>query len=262
MLPRVVGVAFVTALVVTLFGLAGGASPALAQVSPAVPVPGPCIQIYPPPPGCGGSGTITTDQSQYVIGSPIRICYTVPGPGPVTIVDQQPGGLSHTLLSVYDDGTGWCFGGTITPPTGTECLLMYYGGGPYSSATGYFGGSPAQTCFQVISYGSGGSCFAPVQTVYTTPGNGGSITLSSGQCFQLVFGGPSYSPPGGYNWTVSVDDPSVLSCGGGSFSGGQSTTCTAISPGSTTLRATGNPACYPQCGVPSIVFQLSVTVLS
>jgi hypothetical protein len=245
---RVLALSALAVVLSALLCLAAGrsASPALAQAGPAVPIPRPCIQIYPPPPGCGGV-TITTDQSQYVIGSPIQICYTVPGPGPVTIIDQQPGGLTHTLLSVYDDGTGWCFGGTITPPTGAECLLMYYGGA-------YYGGSPAQACFQVIGYGGGGGCYAPVQTIYTTPGNGGSITLASGQCFQLVFGS-------GYNWTVSVDNPSVLACGAGSFSGGQSTTCTAVGPGTTTLRATGNPTCYPQCLIPSILFQLSVTVV-
>ncbi|SRR5579875_3246610 len=151
-----------------VLGVAGVAQTpqAFAQAVPAVPIQGPCILIYPPPPGCGGGPTITTDQPQYGIGSPIRICYTVPGPGPVTIVDQQPGGLSHTLLSAYDDGTGWCFPGTITPPAGTECLYLYFGGGSYyPGSPGYGGpppppaygggGSPAQTCFQVFGYGYG-----------------------------------------------------------------------------------------------------------
>jgi hypothetical protein len=231
---------------------------------PNIPI-GPCIQIYPPPPGCGGAGSISTDQSQYYVGSPIRICYTVPGPGPVTIIDQQPGGLTHTLLSVYDDGTGWCFPGTVTPPPGTECLFMYFGGyygGPYYPGGPYasggqsplvtYGGNVPQTCFQVIGYGGGGGCNGPIQTINATGGSS-SVSLRTGQCFLLVL-------DSNLNWTFSVDDPSILSCGNGYPAPGQSVTCTALSPGSTTLRATGNPTCYPQCLLPSQLFTLSVYV--
>jgi len=233
-----------------ILGLTAFASAVLIALAPAVPPAAlaqsvlppsgrPCIQIYPPPPGCGssGGGSISTDQGQYSIGAPIRICYTVPGPGPVTVTDNQADGTSHNLLSVVDDGTGWCFAATITPPAGTECLRLDYGGGS------------AQTCFQVggAAYG----CAAPTRTV-TVADNGAAITLRSGQCLSLNL-------DSGDNWTVSIDDPSVLSCGG-QFGPTQPGYCTALGPGSTSLQATGNPTCYLACLRPSLLFQLFVTV--
>lgn len=230
---------------ITASGGIGGSAQACFQVGSNVPPPPPpCIQIYPPPPGCGGgSASISTDQSQYNVGSPIRICYTVPGPGPVTITDLQADGSNHVLLSVYDDGTGWCFGATVTPPAGTECLRM-----DYSSTAG---SGSTQTCFQVNGSGSFG-CNAPVRTL-TVADNNSSITLRSGQCFLLNL-------DSGDNWTVSIDNPSVLSCDS-QFSSTQQGSCTALTPGYTTLRATGTPTCYPQCLRPSLLFQLSVNVL-
>ena len=112
----------------------------VSQLGP--PSPGPCIAIYPPPPGCGGGSgaSITTDQTQYNVGDTAQICYAVPGPGPFTITDLQADGTSNTLISAYDDGTGGCFSGTVTPPAGTECLQLNSSGGS---------GGSAQTCFQV-----------------------------------------------------------------------------------------------------------------
>jgi hypothetical protein len=216
-----------------------GFRPALAQ-SVQPPAGRPCIQIYPPPPGCGeAGGSITTDQPQYAIGAPIRICYTVPGPGPITITDLQADGSSHVLLSTVDDGTGWCFGATITPPAGSECLRLTYGGGS------------AQTCFQVGGGGASIGCAVPARTV-TAADNGSTVTLATGQC--LLLGLDS-----GDNWSVRVDDPSVLSCDS-QFSSGQPGTCTALASGSTALRATGTPTCYPQCLRPSMLFRLYVLV--
>ena len=98
-----------------------------------------CFQVVgaaPPP----ATAFISTDKSVYQIGELIRICYDVPGPGPVTITDIQPNG-SHVLLSGYEDGTGACFLATVTPPPGIECLRL-----DFSSAAG---SGSRQTCFQV-----------------------------------------------------------------------------------------------------------------
>lgn len=229
-LARVAVCAAATLLVTAVFV----PRPTAAQV-PAAPPGRLCIQIYPPPPGCGSAGgSISTDQSQYSIGSPIQICYTVPGPGPITITDNQPGRLSHTLLSVYDDGTGWCFGATITPPSGTECLLLNYGGGS------------AQTCFQV----GGSTQYESGCRQVSLADDRSTVTLVSGQCLLLNL--DSFE-----NWTVSVDDASILSCDSQFTSSG---TCTSLSPGSTVLHATGNPPCYPRCLPPSRLFELYVTV--
>jgi hypothetical protein len=67
---------------------------------------------------------IWTDKAVYHVGEPIMICYTVPGPGWTRILDHTPGGGTHTLISGHDDGTGGCFFGTVTPPTGHECLRI------------------------------------------------------------------------------------------------------------------------------------------
>jgi hypothetical protein len=105
-----------------------------------------CFQVIgstPPPPTTGLS--ISTNASAYYIGDPFTVCYHVPGPGPVTIVESLPDGRSETVLSGYDDGTGWCVSGTNVGPPGTQCMVLTYA---------YPGGQQisTQTCFQV--YGS------------------------------------------------------------------------------------------------------------
>jgi hypothetical protein len=115
-----------------------------------------------------GSVTISTDQTQYPVGATVRICYTVAGPGPVTITDTQADGANHELFSAYDDGTGYCVDGNITPPTGTECLAIT--AGP-AGATG-----SNTTCFQVVTQapstgtGSGGTDCGQV-SILGPPGN-------------------------------------------------------------------------------------------
>ena len=78
----------------------------------------------------------------YAVGDPIRICYRVPGPGPVTLTDILADGRSQVLRSGWDDDTGDCIAGTVTPPTGRECLRL-----EYSSARG---SGSTETCFQVV----------------------------------------------------------------------------------------------------------------
>jgi hypothetical protein len=85
---------------------------------------------------------ISTDQPQYQIGNTAQICYTVAGPGPVSITDMQADGGSHTLFATDDDGTGYCFAATITPPSGNECLSI-------AASSGGANGS-SSTCFQVV----------------------------------------------------------------------------------------------------------------
>jgi hypothetical protein len=103
-----------------------------------------CFQVVgptpPPPPG----PSITTDRTSYRFGDPIRVCYGVPGPGPVTITDKLANGQQQVFISGYDDGTGGCVPGTVTPPAGTECMAITYTD-PATSLQ-----SSAQTCFQVL----------------------------------------------------------------------------------------------------------------
>jgi hypothetical protein len=92
--------------------------------------------------------SISTDRSQYQIGDDAQICYTVAGPGPVNITDTQADGSNHTLFATDDDGTGYCFSGTITPPAGNECLSI--------SATSSGSTASGSTCFQVVQGPAGG----------------------------------------------------------------------------------------------------------
>ena len=91
--------------------------------------------------------SIRTDKTQYRVGEPIKICYTIPsGATPITVTDVQPGGAAKVLLSGVDDGTGGCFGGTITPPTGTECIRIEVFA-PFNPGQRI---GDSQTCFRVI----------------------------------------------------------------------------------------------------------------
>jgi hypothetical protein len=93
----------------------------------------------------GGPGpmplSIYTDRQFYNVGDPIDVCYKVPGPGQVRIIDQIEEDTPTTFFSGYDDGTGGCIPGTITPPTGRECMTIVF-----TDANGQE--SPAETCFQ------------------------------------------------------------------------------------------------------------------
>lgn len=87
--------------------------------------------------------SISTDRSQYAPGDNITVCYTVPSTGNVVITDLPPDGSSTVILSGFDDGTGGCISGTITPPFGRECIRIDFSGGA--------GRGSQQTCFQVVS---------------------------------------------------------------------------------------------------------------
>ena len=149
-----------------------------------------------PPPH---DASITVDRGPggvYTVGDPIRICYDVPGPGPITITDVHADGTQHVLLSGNDDGTGGCFNGTVTPPAGTECLRLDY----HTSA----GSGTTQVCFQVVGSGPApGNAFIstdrslyragdPIRICYDVPGPG-PITITS-----LLPGGGSRVVLSGY----------------------------------------------------------------
>jgi hypothetical protein len=84
---------------------------------------------------------ITTDKADYRIGEALTFCFTVPGPGPITITDRLANGQQNVLVEWYDDGRGACFMATVTPPGGRECLRLDYAG-PAGSGS-------AETCFTV-----------------------------------------------------------------------------------------------------------------
>jgi hypothetical protein len=84
---------------------------------------------------------INPPQQVYTVGQAIDVCYRVPAPGAIRIIDQIGTDTPTTFFSGYDDGTGGCIPGTITPPTGSECLTIAY---TYSTGQQI----SAQACFQ------------------------------------------------------------------------------------------------------------------
>lgn len=67
---------------------------------------------------------IWTDQTSYWVGATAQVCFSVPYASHVVITDIQADGYSHTLYDQYDDGSGGCLTGYVTPPTGHERLHL------------------------------------------------------------------------------------------------------------------------------------------
>lgn len=85
---------------------------------------------------------INPPQAVYTVGQHVDVCYRVPAPGPIRIIDQINEDTPTTFFSGYDDGTGGCIPGTVTPPTGRECLTIVF---TYIADGGQ---ANAETCFQ------------------------------------------------------------------------------------------------------------------
>ncbi len=85
---------------------------------------------------------VSPPQQVYTLGQSFDVCYRVPAPGPIRIIDQIEENTPTTFFSGYDDGTGGCIPGTITPPTGRECLTIVF------TYTADGGQANAETCFQ------------------------------------------------------------------------------------------------------------------
>jgi photosystem II stability/assembly factor-like uncharacterized protein len=92
----------------------------------------------------------------------------------------------------------------------------------------------------------------------TLADDGQTITLRVGQRFLLDLGAD-------YEWTVTVDDPAVVSRVVNVLTiRGSQGLYEAHQPGRTTLGATGDPICrqaQPPCGAPSRLFRLQVVVV-
>jgi hypothetical protein len=122
--------------------------------------------------------SITTDASQYRIGDTAEVCYSVPSPGNVVITDTSADGSSQVILSGLDDGSGGCESGTISGPTGTECLSLAFQAGSISQSAG--------ACFQVTQ--AAGPCADPAgncpnngQAAFP-PAGSSSIAAGTGPC--------------------------------------------------------------------------------
>jgi hypothetical protein len=85
---------------------------------PPQPQPEPPSQVPP------AQASITTDKGRYRVGERIQICYTVPDAGSIRITRILDNGDRRVLLQGNDDGTGGCFQGTVTRPTGEKRLRI------------------------------------------------------------------------------------------------------------------------------------------
>jgi hypothetical protein len=65
------------------------------------------------------------DGATYRIGDSVRVCYSVGRPMQIEIVDILADGRRQTFAKGYDDGTGDCIQGRVTPPTGYERMVIY-----------------------------------------------------------------------------------------------------------------------------------------
>lgn len=97
----------------------------------------------------------------------------------------------------------------------------------------------------------------PPRTVTLTQDDSGtSLTLHSGDGVDVMLSGPAV-----YVWTEPVSsDAAVLEQVWGSSGVTAGADFLAVVPGTTTVTATGNPACYPKCLAPSRSFRVTVTV--
>jgi hypothetical protein len=75
------------------------------------------------------SAGVRTDQFHYAIGDAVRICYTVPGPGPITLTVTIPEVRSVVVAQGYDDGRGDCVTTRAGNPAGERRVRLDYAGG-------------------------------------------------------------------------------------------------------------------------------------
>jgi hypothetical protein len=91
----------------------------------------------------------------------------------------------------------------------------------------------------------------------TLADNGGTVWMQVGQRFLLNLGEA-------YNWTFSIDDQSIVSRVPNILTiRGSQGLFAAHTAGTTILHAAGDPPCRqskPACGMPSIAFQIQITV--
>jgi hypothetical protein len=88
-----------------------------------------------------GNAAIFTDKQTYNIGDAIQVCYRIPIAGYITITDLPSSQQTQVFYQGPSAGTGGCLPGTITPPSGNECLILTY---PLAGGSGR-----TQTCFWV-----------------------------------------------------------------------------------------------------------------
>ena len=117
-----------------------------------------------------GQTSIVTDKDTYAIGDPITVTYTLPGPGFYRITDHQ-GERVSTLRSGFTNQTSGRIAGTVSPPTGKECLKLEYRNSRNQA-------SVAETCFEVTTKATPGEQMI-MPGIYTLRNRGSGFMLDS-----------------------------------------------------------------------------------
>ena len=180
---------------------------------------------------------ITTDKAVYRAGETITICYTVPGPGAVTITDYSSDGSSAVLLAVDDDGTGWCFVAIAQGPASAERLALSWSDGNQRDS--------AETFYQVVT--------AATTHVLTLADNNSTLTVALGDTIEARLGAT-------LNWHLAVSDPAVLQPSPAPLPADAQGVWFAVGAGQAVISGRGDPLCYPRCLAPSRLFTVTVVV--
>jgi carboxyl-terminal processing protease len=143
---------------------------------------------------------------------------------------------------------------TLTP--GSDLLLPEAEAGMTPDQLASSGDTQLLRALELLTGTQPGGSVPPPQTV-TLDDNGGTVTLHVGEQFLLKLGED-------YNWTVTVADQRIVSrVVNIAVVRGAQGVYEAHQLGSTTLTATGDPACLqskPPCAMPSRLFQITVVV--
>lgn len=94
------------------------------------------------------------NKQQFRVGETVQICYSVPGPGQLTLTLTDPQGRTGQLIGGLDDGTGGCTVVQATQPFGRWCVTLT---APALLDPRTVGGAvpnvTSQACYQVIGAG-------------------------------------------------------------------------------------------------------------
>jgi photosystem II stability/assembly factor-like uncharacterized protein len=221
-----------------------------------------------------GAGKVTL--SIYISPMPAQTPAPVPLPATLQRINFAPGATSATVTANLTQGIPQ--GYILRAQAGQQMAIAASGNatlallGPEDSALppasftpGHWEFALTQTGDYIIALLGQGQVMLTVSIsplssslAVTLADDGQTFTLHIGQRFLLDLGAD-------YDWTVTVDDPAVVSRVVNVLTiRGSQGLYEAHQPGRTTLSATGDPICrqaQPPCGAPSRMFRLQVVVV-
>lgn len=127
-----------------------------------------------------GFAALTVSKPVYQLGEKMRLCYTLPGPGTITITEtDQSTGSGQVLRTGDDDGTTDCLSGILQGDPGRVCEKLSY----QTSR----GSGTLETCYDVRREPAPEpqpSADSPVLTISPDSGRAGTLFTVDGAGFQ------------------------------------------------------------------------------